>query len=205
MTEPHIADDHLVALALGQLTDRPDLEGHLATCPACRQEYDACSSAVEHVLAAAPRVEPPSGFEARLLAAMRPAPTRRPLRWLAAAAAVGVLVGGLGVAGAERLADRSPSYATTGSIALRAHGDVVGRITQTTMDGRAVAVVTVTGGTPGVHYRCRLVRSDGSTVPAGYWTMSDGGEDTWVVPLGPRVTRLELVEDSGAVWAAAPI
>ncbi|WP_127131247.1 anti-sigma factor [Georgenia sp. SYP-B2076] len=71
MTE-HPSPDALVDLALAAVPEpgRSALAQHLDTCEGCRQEYTAVSSAVDHVLAAAPRVEPPPGFDSKVLAAM---------------------------------------------------------------------------------------------------------------------------------------
>ena len=199
----HLDPDELVALALGDVDDRATLERHLAGCPACRQEYDACARAVEEVLALAPKVEPPSGFDTKVLAAITPARPRRRARWLAVAAVVGVLVGGGVGAVAQRVADHpTVSAGASAGTPLRAGGSVVGSVTKTTMDGAPVAVVAVSGAS-GMHYRCLLLRQDGTSVEAGYWTLTGSKHDTWVVPLDSSVTRLQLVGDSGAVWASA--
>ena len=71
-TGDHPGQDVLVDLALGEVgePDRSALARHLADCDPCREGYSAAAAGLEHVLAAAPTVAPPPGFEARALAAM---------------------------------------------------------------------------------------------------------------------------------------
>ena len=69
--ELHPGDEELTDLALAQVDSptRDRLTGHLSRCETCRTRYAALADAVEHVLVAAPRVEPPAGFSQRVLAA----------------------------------------------------------------------------------------------------------------------------------------
>jgi len=71
-TGEHPGQDVLVDLALGEVVEpgRSALARHLAVCESCREEYATLAAGLEHVLAAAPTVAPPPGFEARALAAM---------------------------------------------------------------------------------------------------------------------------------------
>ncbi|QNN52031.1 anti-sigma factor family protein [Nocardioides mesophilus] len=64
--------DALVALALDELGpgERDAMVRHLSDCPRCRGEYDALAATVEETFAAAPAVDPPPGFEARVLGAL---------------------------------------------------------------------------------------------------------------------------------------
>jgi hypothetical protein len=74
----HPGPDLLLTLALGEVDEpgRSELAHHLAACEPCREEYSAVVAGLEQVLAAAPTVAPPPGFEGRVLAAM--GMTRRP-------------------------------------------------------------------------------------------------------------------------------
>jgi hypothetical protein len=72
MTEQHVHDDALVALALDDADEeqRTRTLRHLDSCPRCRTEYDDFAATVESTLAAVPAVEPEPGFDSRVLAAM---------------------------------------------------------------------------------------------------------------------------------------
>ena len=111
-------------LALGGVDDprRARLHAHAAACPACQARLDELALLVDQLLSAAPELEPPAGFEGRVLdhlaiaAAGAPAPRnagtasapasgpattgrarrwRRPLLVAAAAVALVALAGGL--------------------------------------------------------------------------------------------------------------
>ncbi|PFG39178.1 hypothetical protein ATJ97_1673 [Georgenia soli] len=68
----HPEPDEIVTLALGEVHEpgRSELARHLAACEPCREEYSAVVAGLEQVLAAAPTVAPPPGFEGRVLTAM---------------------------------------------------------------------------------------------------------------------------------------
>ena len=95
-------------LALGGVggAERAAALAHLARCDACRTLVDQLARAADTLLLLAPAVEPPAGFESRVLAriaaAAEPVPLRRPSRrrlWLGAAAvALVAAMSGVGVA-----------------------------------------------------------------------------------------------------------
>lgn len=173
MTELHPGDEALTDLALAEVDSptRDRLTGHLSRCETCRARYAALADAVEHVLVAAPRVEPPAGFSQRVLVATgldrtavgegrdgpadgRPGP--EPRRSV-----------GARVRGARR--HRGPSRRTAmlvgGALAL---GIAVGAGgSAVVLQGRAGAVQQVAVGTP-------LRTSDGSAVGAVQESRSDG-------------------------------
>jgi anti-sigma factor RsiW len=86
--------------------ERDGLEGHLASCPRCRTEYDEFSRALE-LTASLPRIEASAGLVDRVLARSRHAPTAPDLvpvasaRWMPVAVAAGgaVLVVALALVG----------------------------------------------------------------------------------------------------------
>ena len=68
MTDRHLGEEQLVALALGDVPDeQAAMLEHLRACPSCRSAYEEISGAVDAVLPAAPTVAPPAGFDARVL------------------------------------------------------------------------------------------------------------------------------------------
>jgi predicted anti-sigma-YlaC factor YlaD len=83
-------------LALGALSgqERDDALRHIDACDGCRAELEAFARVGDELLRVAPPAEPPSGFEERVLAQMRPAPAKSPRTWMLAAAAIVALIVG---------------------------------------------------------------------------------------------------------------
>jgi hypothetical protein len=206
---PHPGEDALVELALGASPDPAAVSAHLRDCADCRATYDDLARDLEAALAAGPAIEPPAGFESRVLARLRaeatPAPRRR-VRGavlVAAAAAVGLVVGVLGLLGVQALTDDPPPGDV---MALRTDdGRVVGRVLSSWVDDEEVLVVRITDGPPGVRYVCRLRLDDDSTAPAGEWVVPESGTATWITPADPHAASIELVTDSGKVWSTASL
>ena len=89
-------------LALGVTAggERAAAVAHLAACAECRAMVAELSDVADQVLQLAPEAEAPPGFETRVLARLRPAPTTARRRRLAAVAAVVMaLVAGAAIGG----------------------------------------------------------------------------------------------------------
>lgn len=87
-----------VALGIAPVEDQARVADHVRSCAGCRGELAALSAVADDVMALVPPVEPPSGFESAVIAALPDVPRRRgPGRWVRAlrAAAVIVLVAAL--------------------------------------------------------------------------------------------------------------
>jgi hypothetical protein len=206
---PHPGEDALVELALGVSTDPAAVSGHLRDCADCRATYDDLSRDLEVALAAGPTIEPPAGFESRVLARLRAEATTPPGRrsrgvvLLAAAAMVGLVVGVLGLLGVQAVTDDPPPRDV---VALQTDdGRVVGRVLSSWVDDEEVLVVLITDGPPGVRYICRLRLDDDTTAPAGEWVVPESGTATWITPSDPHAASIELVTDSGKVWSTASL
>lgn len=72
MADLHPTEGLLLDLALAEVDEfqRDQLTTHLARCERCRTVYGQIADSVDHVLAAAPRVEPPPGLAGAVLAAI---------------------------------------------------------------------------------------------------------------------------------------
>jgi hypothetical protein len=88
MTDPHVCDAVQVLLsdlATGAATgeDRARAVEHLAECAACRREVAELARAADTLLLLAPRVEPPAGFEARVIGGLEahPPAAHQPRHW----------------------------------------------------------------------------------------------------------------------------
>ena len=93
-----------LALGVADARERAGAFAHLEHCPGCRLELRQLSDVADGFGALAPAVEPPAGFESRLLARLEPerpsrstagAEHRRPL-WAAAAAVAALAIGAVG-------------------------------------------------------------------------------------------------------------
>ncbi len=94
----------LPELALGILDghQRAQALAHVATCASCTSELEALAAATDAIVAAAPELEPPVGFEVRVLDAMKAgfrdrSRLRRRRRAMVVAFSVALLLGGVGL------------------------------------------------------------------------------------------------------------
>ena len=216
--------DSAAELALGVLTGRERAEAlaHLDHCEACREHVRQLTATGEQMLGLLPTVEPPPGFETRVmdrlgLAAPAAQPVRRrrprpawghafgPRRVLAAAAVVvavlGAALGGWGL----RAATAPTASATLTSARLIASGDhdQVGQVFMFNGDKPWMYMaVDVESGNETVI--CQLVSADGHVTTIGSFQLADGygawGSPAWTgdgAPVGAR-----LVTANGRVLAS---
>ena len=221
--------DTRVELALGLLsgTDRAAAVSHLAACRTCREEVDDLSRVVDQLSLLAPQVEPPSGFETRVLAAVADGRVRRGRRLpyafragrliggrAAAVVAVGLVAMGLVLGfAADRTGDRPPVE----------EGYVVPRVRTAlavSPSGRTTCRVVITGtnpatvvvsldGSPGASgaYAVAMQQVAGPTIELGTLQLTDGhGVLAQAVPVdaGMLTTMLMYGED-GKVLYEAPL
>ncbi|MDH4076537.1 MAG: hypothetical protein OEW29_11425, partial [Acidimicrobiia bacterium] len=186
-----VFDTYADELALGLLDEplRTALLGHAGRCSACRSLLDELAAVGDSLLLAAPELEPPAGFEGRVLdrlpaAAGRDEPggpaelpaqarSRRPVggrRWLVGAAIV--LAAGAAATGALLVGNDRNAVQEAGAI-VTASGQQVGEIRLLT-DPVPHLLITVPNpqGAPGVRV-CELQRPDGSWVRVGSWEAVD--------------------------------
>ena len=200
-------------LALGVLCGRERAEAleHLDGCGSCRQLVNSLSGVTDELLRTfAPSVEPPTGFETRVLAAMTPpsrVETRRTGRYrmvaALAAACIALLVGVFVVGRSAKPVHADAEMRT-------AAGQVVGWIH---IDGHEPAVVSMTlpgwadqiqrYGTTGNTYSLHITARTGSdhVVP-----VSLDSQAAWQATLDidpDTITAAALVDDRGRVWCQA--
>ena len=197
-----------LALGVAEGADRGAALAHLAGCPGCQAEVRRLTDAVDAVVALAPEAEPPAGFESAVLARIGEARNdggRRP--WLLAAAAVVLLVVGVGVGLlAAPDGDGATSVATARMEAP--DGETVGEVWRT---GEADAAVFVSVpawagidavGPQAPRYALRLELEGGETVEVGDFGLGDG-VSSWAVPTaldGEDIRAVSVVDDTGRVW-----
>lgn len=217
MTDLHPDDNALLALALDDVDDskRESTLRHLSTCQRCRNDYDAFTATIEQTFAAAPNVEPPPGYDARMLTAMglsevaagRPRTRRQRWQLVAAPVVVGLGLGAGGAMAVAQINDSSRVTLAEGSSYLETgDGERVGTVTSSYLGSEPVLVVTVTGGKIGMEYRCLLRLEDGDRLVAASWVLESRQGATWVVATPEEsVTAVVLVANGGAgpVWSKA--
>lgn len=213
----HPDTDLLVDLVLGHAqadtTDR--IMRHLSECRACRGLYDELQEGLEAVLPAAPETTAPAGFESGVLERLHPpqqtaphTPKTRMALAAAAACLLGALIGGTGVYTYERGASEqtqspAPEAEHTAEL-VTAGGETVGWAAAGYGAEGAVLILTVDGASAGASYTCLGVFDDQSTEVLAEWTIYQDETSIWVLEeSADSLQRLELLDDSGDVWAQA--
>lgn len=210
----------LPELALGVLTGRERARAlaHVDACSRCADELEQLSRAADAVFLVAPDVEPPVGFEVRLLERMGvvDAPPRRhrlrPSRWIPASVAAAAAAAALGIglswpsAPAGQLAQAGRGHTSTASANLVEGGRTVGRVVTFGGTKPWMSMTLEDSGARG-RVTCVVVTTDGVTHRIGTFVAKEG-YGAWVAPLRVDPTHLrraEVVSPSGAVIASAPL
>jgi hypothetical protein len=225
-----LIQDDLAELALGGLDGRSRSEAleHVATCPRCRATLDDLTSVTDSLLQLAPEVEPPLGFELRLVEKLRAQDAEKPrsdavkhraterqrqARWfrratpLVAAAAALLLLGiGLGSLVTSRgnqnpVQSASPNLTTA---ALTSHGHVLGEAI-TSPGNPAWMFMTINENAWSGKVKCEITLAGGKVQTVGVFTLSDG-YGAWGAPLtspARDVRSARLVAADGTVVASA--
>jgi hypothetical protein len=192
---------------------RAEALDHLDGCPACRARLEALSEPADQLLLACRSVEPPPGFEDRVLARLATGRTRPRRRGrLAALVAAGAAAGALIGLGGVSLGRQGPHPAAAG-----AYGPQLRTVALLSGNGRRIGDVSayagpptwiflrVDGGTGSGIYSCVLDVEGGRTIDLGTMSVSDG-EGGWGqrVSIDPRlVESARLVGPTGATVATA--
>ncbi|MBO0732451.1 MAG: hypothetical protein J2P57_24530 [Acidimicrobiaceae bacterium] len=199
-------------LALGLLDgrERATALAHAASCDACQHELTALGALADELVTLTPAVEPPPGFETRVIAALQvphrhSSRSRRVLAVAAAAAvAVGLSLGGWALSdnlgGSASHAVAAPPSAPL----LTPGGHEVGEA-MLTGPGSSWLSMIVSAGPDQATVTCRLVLSDGDLVTVGSFQLA-GGEGYWAaaVPGGStKVVGVQLVGANGKTIATA--
>jgi hypothetical protein len=213
-------EDLAAELALGTVSgaERAAAVAHLAGCEACRRLVDELSGAADSLLVLAPAVEPPPGFESRVLsriaAAAQPValrPARRRRVWLAAAAVAAVAcLSGFGVAELRdgTGAGRPATPVAAGPVAVRTAlvADDAGRWTCRMLvygDDPTWLVVSLdrNDGLNGAFSVEAVANGSADAVPVGTFTTTDGhGSLTTTVALNAaQFKSVRVLDQTGHV------
>jgi hypothetical protein len=186
-------------LALGVLSgpERAETLEHLSTCAPCRTTVASYTEVVDAITLVAPEVEPPEGFEGRVLRAIvggearpwwrRRDGRRRAVVVLMAAAAVAIFsIAMVQIVNAAR--DPNRDVIATGrtptirSVALTSGTGLTQGRFYATLGTPAVAVVAVDSDLPTGNYVLELLRASGAPEPLGTIAVT-GGRGSWAGPV----------------------
>ncbi|HLH27791.1 MAG TPA: hypothetical protein VKW77_02680 [Acidimicrobiales bacterium] len=217
-----------LALGIADARERAAALGHLEHCAACRAELRELTDVADAVTALAPAVEPPAGFETRLLTRLaegdersparlptarpRPARARAALgrRWLAAAvaAAAALVVGTAGWAIGDQTG-HSPALASGHVVVARLasnEGPAGQVVVQTTAEPWISMAVSLGRGDGTV--RCQVRTTGGRSITVGWFGLSRGN-GYWAAPIeaaaGTSLNAAEVTDMSGHVLARAAL
>lgn len=213
--------DQVEELALGgpDGPTRHDLLDHAARCPSCQARLSELSVVVDRLLLLAPSMEPPAGFEARVIERMAQArgegpaerhAHRRARRLRLAAAAAVLLVVALGAGLVGRVTDEPrPGLATEriGTI-VRGDGSVSGQI-RLVSQPKPMAIITIDAPRRfegRVH--CQLVGPDWKGVDVGSWSADDIAAGAWAVGITPeqlKSVKMQVLDANGVILATADL
>ena len=165
-------------LALGDLSgaERADALAHLARCPKCGQLVGELTRVAEDLLLLAPELEPPPGFESKVLAELggQRKPRRLRLRSLVAVAAALVLFAVGGVVVAQVAEDDDGPETVRTALAVSASGRSTCRVV--VHGGDPASLVVSLDGPPGSswEYVVEAQPVKGAAIPVGRFALSDG-------------------------------
>jgi hypothetical protein len=220
--------ERLAELAVGSLDapERTDVLAHAARCAPCQSALERMSVVADRILDETPEIEPPPGFEQRVLSQLSTATTgtnalaatgttgRPPLRMRSLAlVACLVLLAATASAVIVRNLDEREQLSTvlhpvrTGTI-VRADGRPSGQVTLADQP-RPLLVITID------HPRqfagrvsCELEAANGQKVLVGSWSYDDIEAGAWSVGLtAEQLTsvRMNVVDATGKVLSSAQL
>ena len=191
-------------LALDELTgaERAAALTHLGSCAGCRAQVADLAAVADSLLLLAPPVEPPAGFESRVVARIAPAPPRR--RWprLAAAAAIAAIVGaaaGFAVRGGDG------TTLPAAAVLVDARGEAAGSVVLAEGPDRMTCVFE--GERFGGGYRVEVVDADGDVADVGSFSF-EAVPWAWTVELpvdAEDVRTVRVLSDDGTLRAIADL
>ncbi len=209
-------DEDLAPFALGTLAGRARAHvlEHLKGCVRCAAEVESLSRAGDALLTLAPELEPPVGFELRVMERFREEtqPSIEPRgRRRAVLSVAAVVIATLGF-GAEALIHAVTTSPTSSASArplaarLTAHGKVLGEVFLTGGSPSWLSM-TVYEGSLGGRVRCQVVLASGAVKTVGTYLLTTG-YGAWTMRVdAPRdqVRTARLVDSRGVVVARATL
>lgn len=188
-------EDDVAALALGTLTgrQRADVIAHVEGCRSCESLLELLSATSDQLLELAPVVEPPIGFEVRVLNRIRAterARATRSRRRVALFAAAAIAIGVLGFTAGDLFGNGSPQPNTAAAhAALRSDGHSVGSLSVRS-GNPARLVVKISHLKRSGPVVCRVTDEKGRSVTLGiFWLYQGSGSWTVTMPFPAKDLR----------------
>jgi Putative zinc-finger len=202
-----------LALGIASGEERARALEHLAVCPACRVLVEEMSDVSDELLLAAPALEPPVGFESRMIDRFRARRRKPRLAMILAAAALLLAVGGGGTYLALRPDVRFANHYR--QVFAAAQGQYFASSPLYSGDrplGQAFAYqgspswvfVVLDGANTATRYKVKLVTRNGTEIPLGSFTRTPG-TTSWgkALPVDLRsVWTVRVVPDHGSTLEA---
>lgn len=197
-------------LALGSANgaERSEALSHLDRCDSCRREVAALTAVADALLAVAPEIEPPVGFEVRVAERLRKRAGRPSRRLVLSLAGLGLLLAAAGAGLAATLGGPPAGQATSGRAEAALVAPSGGRGVAAIEGGaRARLVMRVEGLSSDYWVSCVVTERDGVRLGLGRYFLR-GGAGRWSVALPAtlrpdEITSAELLGGGGAVLARA--
>ncbi len=219
MTEPSMTGagcascrDLAPELAMGLVTgrERATAVAHLQECADCRRHLASLTRLHDEVRSMVPPVDPPVGFEARVLARIGRRRSARRWPWIAAAAAVVVAAFLAGAAVAARTAAPAPAPLAAGvqtvlAAPLVAGGRDVGHVY--VHENRSWLYMYLEDAPDTGPLRCAVLRRDGSVADTAPLRLVDG-DAVWGGPIpaeGTVPAAVQVTDAAGTVVAIAQL
>jgi hypothetical protein len=214
--------EHLAELAVGGLDgpERTSLLAHAATCSGCQASLERISAVADRILEETVEIEPPPGFEQRVLSRLSAA-TAAPLaverratqgRTLALVACLVLLAGALSAATVRHFDEREQAATAlrpvrTGTI-VRADGRPSGQA-MLVAQPRPMLVITIDHPRQFAgRVNCELENADGQKAIVGSWSYDDVEAGAWAVGVTPEQltsTRMSVLDAAGTVMSSAAL
>lgn len=187
---------------------RSDLLAHADGCASCARALADVVSVSDSLLHLAPRVEPPVGFESRVMARMSERGRARPRLSLPARAAVVAAVLGAAVLGlvVGRIDSGAGRESASGPI-VTVTGARMGTADLEPDAGRIVLTMEGESRWAG-RWTCQLLDDDGRWVDVASWTAAEVHLGVWAagVPAGlSDAAMMRILNDDGTVIATATL
>jgi hypothetical protein len=212
--------EQLAELAVGGIdaSERNDLLSHTAVCASCQMALEQTTTVADRLLDETPEIEPPPGFEQRVLSHLNAAPLAtvsaprarvRTAVLVACALAAGSIATVL-VANAVR--DRAqPStavHAVRHGTLIRNDGRPNGQVVLVD-EPRAMVIVTIDHPRPFAgRVSCELELANGQKSIVGSWSYDDVESGAWAVGIPDEsltAIRMNVLDTTGAVAASSAL
>ncbi len=195
--------------------ERATVIAHLESCPSCQEIVNSLTTVTDQLLLLAPRVEPPPGFEQRVLASLptelaaRRRRQRPRYRWVTLAAAAALVL--VFAAGAFLLDARFSGERAVAAAEMRAaSGDVIGRVVLHD-DEPTLLSMTLPGwadrieryGLADDRYAVHIETNDGRVTTRPLTVTDDASWATTLDIDADTVTTVAVVDSDGHIWCEA--